>query len=163
MKMFLLFGMVAGAASATTLGYTQAKTHHKCRFGHSDRLFRTEGSTAAQCYAKCTTTDGCKHFSVNTTPNTPHFGVCMGCKVGNWEGHSNFGAYNMDANVVKAASATTLGYAQAKTHHERMNVAECKDWTCPQWCKWFDAAAENAGVYAANGCDEETDHDQCLC
>ena len=160
MKMFLLFGMVAGAASATTLGYTQAKTHHKC--GHSsDRLFRTEGSTAAQCYAKCTTTDGCKHFSVNTTPNTPHFGVCMGCKVGNWEGHSNFGAYNMDANVVKAASATTLGYAQAKTHHERMNVAECKDWTCPQWCKWFDAAAEKAGVYAANGCDEVTD--QCLC
>ena len=74
MKIFLSFGMVAGAASATTLGYTQAKTHHKC--GHSsDRLFRTEGSTAAQCYAKCTTTDGCKHFSVNTTPNTLLFSL----------------------------------------------------------------------------------------
>ena len=42
-----------------------------------------------------------------------------------------------------------------------MNVAECKDWTCPQWYKWFDDAAEKAGVYAANGCGD--DGDECTC
>jgi len=121
----------------TSVGYTQVKTHHKCKQHTADRLFKTTDSTAAQCYEKCKATKGCKHFSVNTTPNTEHFGVCMGCSVGNWAGQANFDAYNV------------------------VNIADCKDWTCAEWCEWYDLETEKEGVYAANGCGD--DGDECTC
>ena len=42
-----------------------------------------------------------------------------------------------------------------------VNIADCKDWTCTEWCKWYDPETEKEGVYTANGCDD--DGDECSC
>jgi hypothetical protein len=40
-------------------------------------------------------------------------------------------------------------------------LSNCKNWDCKEWCKCFDQAAEDGGLYAAAGCSE--DGDSCKC
>jgi hypothetical protein len=82
--------------------YTLAKTNHKCVYQHSDRLFRVTGKDVKGCYEECKATPGCKHFSISLEGQ--YKGVCMGCKVGNWEGHPPFLAYDM--NTLSTPEAT---------------------------------------------------------
>ena len=39
--------------------------------------------------------------------------------------------------------------------------SNCADWTCTQWCDYFSADDEAAGLYSTNGCD--ADGDSCMC
>ena len=38
----------------------------------------------------------------------------------------------------------------------------CQEWSCAEWCQFFDQAAEDAGVYKANGCGDDG-MDTCAC
>lgn len=40
--------------------------------------------------------------------------------------------------------------------------ARCQEWSCADWCKYFDQATEDAGVYAKNGCADDG-ADTCKC
>ena len=42
------------------------------------------------------------------------------------------------------------------------NPKRCQEWSCTEWCSFFDQATEDAGVYKANGCaDDGVDSCQC--
>ena len=45
---------------------------------------------------------------------------------------------------------------------EHSNPVNCKDWTCAEWCQFFDVDAESAGVYADQDCNEDGG-DECSC
>ena len=38
---------------------------------------------------------------------------------------------------------------------EHSNPVNCKDWTCAEWCQFFDVDVESDGVYTAQGCGED--------
>ena len=35
------------------------------------------------------------------------------------------------------------------------NPMRCSEWSCTEWCTFFDLADEDAGVYKANGCIDD--------
>jgi hypothetical protein len=43
------------------------------------------------------------------------------------------------------------------------NPKRCEEWSCTEWCAYFDQAVEDAGTYKASGCAEDgVDSCQCL-
>ena len=74
------------------------------------------------------------------------------------DGSVNHGGFNICFDSFKT-DAPTNEPTNPPTYVR--DPSNCADWTCTQWCDYFSADDEAAGLYSTNGCD--ADGDSCMC
>ena len=88
-------------------------------------------------------------------------GMCQGdcdsdshCRTGLKCFHSH--SANKDLEAATGCAGRTEGIHDYCYASEKNSPLRCVNWDCSQWCKYFDQATEDAGLYTAAGCPDDS-------
>ena len=121
-------------------------------------------SVAAHKDAKSLTTHG---YNAHNLANVKKhgFGMCQGDCDSDAQCRGSMVCYqsHKSGNTITGCEGRTLAiHDYCYQPLKRSSPKRCQEWSCAEWCKFFDQAAEDAGVYAKNGCADDG-ADTCKC
>jgi len=126
--------------------------------GITDYCYQPKPVTAAHLNAKKLTDHGFSAHTLTNVVKAKGLGMCQGDCDSNTHCQGSMVCFHSSSsgNTVTGCEGKTSGYTDYCYQPLKLsNPARCAEWSCKEWCLYFDQTVEDAGVYSKNGCVED--------